>query len=95
MARFRKIQERSPLLGDVRGRGLMIGLELVRDRETKEPAPAQAKQMRAALRERGILVGLGGIFSNVVRIQPPLSITTDECTRLADEAERVLLELRA
>ncbi len=49
-----------PLIGDVRGRGLMIGLELVRDRKTKEPATQEAKAVRAAMRERGILVGVGG-----------------------------------
>ncbi len=81
MTRCRKLQEKTPLIGDVRGRGLMIGLELVRDRKTKEPAPAEAKAIRKAMRERGILVGVGGIFGNVVRLQPPLSITGDECDR--------------
>ncbi|HZZ80552.1 MAG TPA: aspartate aminotransferase family protein [Gemmataceae bacterium] len=83
LARCRALQEKTPLIGDVRGRGLMIGLELVRDRQTKEPAPAEAKAIRAKMRERGILVGVGGIFGNVVRLQPPLSITADECGRVA------------
>ncbi len=91
LARFRKLQEKCPLIGDVRGRGLMLGLELVRDRKTKEPATAEAKEIRAQLRERGLLVGVGGIFANVVRFQPPLSITADECDRAADALEAVLL----
>ncbi|MBI2808504.1 MAG: aspartate aminotransferase family protein [Planctomycetes bacterium] len=81
IAGCKKLQEKHALIGDVRGRGLMIGLELVRDRKTKEPAPIEAKAIRARMRERGILVGVGGIFGNVVRLQPPLSITQKECER--------------
>lgn len=90
LARFRRLQERSSLVGDVRGQGLMIGLELVRDRKSREPAAAEAKGVRAALRERGVLVGVGGVLGNVVRIQPPLSITDDECDRVASALEDVL-----
>ena len=90
MARLQQIQERSRFLGDVRGQGLMIGMEMVSDRKSKEPAPAIAREIRAALRERGILVGVGGLFGNVVRIQPPLSITADECDQLADCLEHIL-----
>ena len=68
----------------------MIGLELVRDRHTKEPAATEAKAVRARMREHGILVGVGGIFGNVVRLQPPLSITADECDRAATELEAAL-----
>jgi 4-aminobutyrate aminotransferase-like enzyme len=93
MVRLQRFQERCRLVGEVRGRGLMIGLELVRDPRNKEPAPGEAKVARAALRERGILVGVGGQFGNVLRLQPPLSITVEECTRLADETERVLAGL--
>ncbi len=94
MARCRAMQEKHPLIGDVRGRGLMIGLELVRDRKTKEPAPAEAKAIRAKMRERGVLVGVGGTFGNVVRLQPPLSITSAECDRAAGELEQVLAGIR-
>jgi 4-aminobutyrate aminotransferase-like enzyme len=90
LTRCRALQEKCKLIGDVRGRGLMIGLELVRDLKTKEPAPAEAKAVRARMRERGILVGIGGIFGNVVRLQPPLSITADECDRAARELEAAL-----
>jgi 4-aminobutyrate aminotransferase-like enzyme len=84
------MQDKCRLIGDVRGRGLMIGLELVRDLKTKEPAVAEAKAVRAKMRERGILVGVGGIFGNVVRLQPPLSITHEECDRAASELAAVL-----
>jgi 4-aminobutyrate aminotransferase-like enzyme len=95
LARFRRLQEKVPLIGDVRGRGLMIGLELVRDRGSKEPAAQEARAIRAALRERGILVGVGGVFGNVVRIQPPLSITADECERAAAALEEALTRMSA
>jgi 4-aminobutyrate aminotransferase len=90
LAQCRRLQEMVPLIGDVRGRGLMIGLELVRDRGSKEPAAQEAKALRAALRERGILVGVGGVFGNVLRLQPPLSITAEECARAAAALEEVL-----
>jgi 4-aminobutyrate aminotransferase len=90
LARCRGLQEKVPLLGDVRGRGLMIGLELVRDRKTREPVSQEARAVRQAMRERGVLVGVGGVYGNVVRIQPPLSITSAECDRLAATLEDVL-----
>lgn len=90
MTRCQAIAEKHALIGEVRGRGLMIGLELVKDRTTKEPAPAEAKTVRAKMRERGMLIGVGGVFGNVVRLQPPLSITADECDRLATTLDSVL-----
>ncbi len=63
-----------PHVGEVRGLGLMIGVELVERRDTKEPAARLAQAVRAALRARGLLVGVGGPDANVLRIQPPLVI---------------------
>jgi 4-aminobutyrate aminotransferase len=90
LGRFHKLQDRCRLVGDVRGMGLMIGLELVRERQTKEPAATEAKEIRARLRERGVLVGVGGMYGNVIRFQPPLSITPDECDRAASTLEAIL-----
>ena len=62
-------------IGDVRGRGLMIGVELVRDRATKEPWPELASEVRSACCERGLVIEVGGHYSNVARFLPPLVIS--------------------
>ena len=74
MSRLRQMAERHPLIGEVRGLGLMIGVELVKDRTTKEPAAKEAAMVRRLAREAGVLIGVGGQGGNVVRIQPPLVI---------------------
>jgi alanine-glyoxylate transaminase/(R)-3-amino-2-methylpropionate-pyruvate transaminase len=69
---------RHQLIGDVRGKGLMLGVELVRDRGTKEPATAETLEMLEQLRELGVLVGKGGLDGNVLRIKPPLCLTAED-----------------
>lgn len=90
----RKLAEKHSLIGDVRGKGLMIGIELVTDRKTKEPAGDQATEIRARLLEQGVLVGKGGVFGNVIRFQPPLCITEEECSRALDTFEAMLTEVK-
>ncbi len=70
----------SPIVGDVRGKGLMIGVELVRPDTGSpgEPAPELASAVLEAAKRRGLLVGKGGLHGNVLRIAPPLTLTTDE-----------------
>lgn len=84
MNRLREMQERHALIGDIRGLGLMIGAELVTDRETKEPTAAHAADIRRICRENGVLIGVGGQFGNVLRIQPPLIIGDDALDRAID-----------
>jgi alanine-glyoxylate transaminase/(R)-3-amino-2-methylpropionate-pyruvate transaminase len=79
------------LVGDVRGIGLMLGVELVRDRTTKAPASAETLQVMEGCRQRGVLVGKGGIDGNVLRIKPPLCITAAD----ADFAVEMLGEALA
>jgi 4-aminobutyrate aminotransferase len=90
LAGMKAAQEKCPAIGDVRGKGLMIGVELVKDRASKEPDPDLAKAVRLCLLERGIAVGVGGPYANVVRVQPPLCITADECQRVVDELTSAL-----
>ena len=79
-----------PLIGQVRGKGLMIGIELVRDRETKAYATAEAGFVRNYCLEHGVLIGVGGNFGNVLRLQPPLVIDDGELdTVFATVAEAI------
>jgi len=81
MKRFQTVN--SPLIGDVRGKGLMIGVELIKDKQ-KTPAVAETKEVRRLCREAGVLVGAGGTFANVIRLQPPLTLTAAEADRICD-----------
>jgi 4-aminobutyrate aminotransferase-like enzyme len=65
-------------VGDVRGLGLMLGIELVSNQETKAPFPELANTIKGACRDLGVLIGVGGFFGNVMRIQPPLVITEEQ-----------------
>ena len=72
------LMARHRLIGDVRGKGLMLGVELVQDRATKEPATAETLETMEQLRQVGVLVGKGGLEGNVLRIKPPLCITPED-----------------
>jgi 4-aminobutyrate aminotransferase-like enzyme len=66
------LRARHRLIGDVRGLGLFLGIELVRDRNTLEPAGREATQIVERMKERGILLSTDGPFHNVIKIKPPL-----------------------
>ena len=88
-AKLEELQQKYPLIGDVRGKGLMQGLELVNDRTTKEPAPEATTQLLERTRENGLLIGKGGLYGNVVRLSPMLNISkgdVDEAMRLLDKS---------
>jgi 4-aminobutyrate aminotransferase-like enzyme len=90
MTRLCGLAETLPLIGEVRGLGLMIGVELVRDRASKEPANTEAATVRRLAREAGVLIGVGGQFGNVVRVQPPLVIDDDALDHALDVLEDAL-----
>ena len=75
------LQDKHPLIGDVRGKGLMVGVELVRDRKTKEPAPAETIRVMEHCKDAGVLIGRGGYYNNVLRLTPPLVIGTSDVQR--------------
>lgn len=85
LRRLGEAQEGIAGVGDVRGKGLMIGLELVRNRGTKEPAPELAQEVKKDMLRKGYIVGVGGIFKNVIRLQPPLIISKDEAEKATSE----------
>jgi len=77
-AGLERLQEKHRLIGDVRGMGLMQGLELVTDRKTKEPAPKETTQFLEETRKRGLLIGKGGLYGNCIRVSPCLNIGADD-----------------
>ncbi len=75
---FRDLMKTHNLIGDVRGRGLMVGIELVKDRTTKAYATEAAALLMDLCKDKGLLLGKGGLFGNVIRIAPPLSLKKEE-----------------
>jgi 4-aminobutyrate aminotransferase/(S)-3-amino-2-methylpropionate transaminase len=92
LAGFREIQRSNSLIGDVRGLGLMIGIELVKS-PTLAPASAEAEALRDACLQHGLLIGLGGVDGNVIRFQPPLVISKAQIEQALDIFSRALQEV--
>lgn len=82
--RLISLKEKHELIGDVRGRGLMIGVELVTDRQSKTPAKAEILHAMEQMKEMGVLIGKGGFYGNVFRITPPLCFTKQDADFLVD-----------
>lgn len=74
-AGFRKLSEKHTVIGDVRGKGLMLGVELVKDRATKVPAKDETLHVFETAKDLGLLIGKGGFHGNVLRIKPPMCFT--------------------
>lgn len=92
---LREIGNRHIQIGDVRGSGLFIGLELVRDRETKTPAPEVATHVINGLRDHGILIGAAGPFGSTLKIRPPLCFSKDNADSVVSAIDAVLRTLPA
>jgi 4-aminobutyrate aminotransferase-like enzyme len=92
IAGLRRLAERHALIGDVRGSGLFLGIELVRDRGTLEPAAAEAAYVVERLRELGVLAGTDGPFHNVIKIRPPLCIGEADADLFVTTLDAVLAE---
>ena len=81
------------IVGDVRGKGLMQAIELVNDPESKEPAPLAMNALLEATRERGLLIGKGGLSGNTVRLSPPLNINKADVDTAIDILDRSLSDV--
>ena len=93
LAGFRELSQKHPIIGDVRGKGLMLGVELVKDRSTKEPATAECAQVFEKARELGLLIGKGGFTGNVLRIKPPMCITKADADFMLEVIDAALSSL--
>ena len=96
-ARFKEglmaLQTRYAIVGDVRGRGLLLGIELVRDRDSMEPAGNLAAQVHERARSYGLLVGKGGIGGQVIRMAPPMCLRSEDCDFALAVLDRCLAEV--
>lgn len=89
--RMLELQEKHACIGDVRGMGLMLGIELVKDRETKEPNPEAVLRVFEETKRRGVLIGKGGLYGNVIRTGLMLNSTKDTVDRLAGVLDEAFL----
>ena len=93
MEGYKKLMAKHSIIGDVRGRGLMTGIELVKDRKTKEPAKAEALQVFERVKDLGLLTGKGGLHANTLRIKPPMCITKADVEFTLEVLDIALSEL--
>ena len=92
LAGARELAERYDIIGDARGLGLYLGIELVRDRETLEPADIEASYIIERMRDLGVLVSIDGPHNNVLKIKPPIVWGEAEADRLITTLDRVLAD---
>lgn len=90
---YRRLMSKHSIIGDIRGQGLMTGIELVRDRKTKEPAREECLRIFERAKDMGLLMGKGGFYSNTLRIKPPMCITKADVDFLLEVLDVAFQEL--
>lgn len=85
------LARQNPLIGDVRGKGLFFGVELVKDPVTREPAAHEALEVRERLRNNGVLLSTSGAFNNVLKIRPPMVFSKSNADELLDKLKQALV----
>ncbi|HEY2014591.1 MAG TPA: aspartate aminotransferase family protein [Bryobacteraceae bacterium] len=85
-----ELQRKHEIIGDIRGMGLIQGLELVEDRQTKVPATAQTAMAMEFARDHGLLIGKGGTFGNVLRVTPPMNIGKSDVDQFVEVLDKTL-----
>ena len=92
VSQLKQLQGDHPLIGDVRGSGFFIGVELVKDRETLEPAPQHTAYIAERVKEKGILISTDGVLGNVLKIRPPMIFSLENAEFLVSTFDEVLSE---
>jgi alanine-glyoxylate transaminase/(R)-3-amino-2-methylpropionate-pyruvate transaminase len=92
IAKLKKLGEKNARIGEIRGMGLMIGVELVKDKKSQEPDSPLAVKVLDLTKERGLLIGKGGLSGNILRIKPPLCVTKKDADFMAEVLEDSLGE---
>lgn len=95
MRGLKDLEDRYDTVGEVRGKGLMVGIEMVTDGGSRAPDAAGAGRVMEAARERGVLVGKGGLYGNTLRLSPPLTITEDDAARAIETLDAAFGEVEA
>jgi 4-aminobutyrate aminotransferase-like enzyme len=90
---LRKLQEKHAIIGEVRGRGLFFGAELVRDRNTREPASVEARQLVNAMRDQGVLISKIGTNDNILKMRPPMPFAEEHADMLVSALDDCLAKL--
>ncbi len=90
MRRMKEFEERYEIVGEARGKGLMLGLEIIKNGKTREPAVEETAEIRRLSVDFGLIVGLGGWWKNVIRVQPPLTIKEEHMDLAMDSLERAI-----
>lgn len=88
-----KLKTKYPIIGDVRGQGLMLGVEMVRNRTTKEPAKSECAEVLEHTREMGLLLGKGGLWGQTIRLAPPMCITQADADFIVDVFDAAFAKL--
>jgi alanine-glyoxylate transaminase / (R)-3-amino-2-methylpropionate-pyruvate transaminase len=93
LAGLERLKQKHELIGEVRGRALMIGVELVQDRATKEPAKTACLEVLELARQMSLLIGKGGHYGKAIRIKPPLCLTAADADFMLDVLDAALIRL--
>src|SRR5437868_2837072 len=93
LAGLNNLKEKHNIIGDVRGKGLLLGIELVKDRQSKEPAKEECAQVMETCKEMGLLLGKGGLWGQTIRFSPPMCVNEQDADFLLDVLDRALASL--
>ncbi|MGA7533553.1 MAG: aminotransferase class III-fold pyridoxal phosphate-dependent enzyme [Pseudolabrys sp.] len=93
LAGLNQLKEKYKLIGDVRGKGLLLGIELVKDRQSKEPAKEECAQILETCKEMGLLLGKGGLWGQTIRFSPPMCVNEQDADFLLDVLDRAFSDL--